>query len=46
MALVAPGVEVNRREEDAVGGMEHEAEAGKILRDAESGSEIALVRVH
>src|SRR3984893_15703349 len=46
VALVAPGVEVDWREEDAVSAMEDEAEARKILRDAEAGSEVALVRKH
>jgi len=32
VALVAPGVEINRSEEDAVRAVENEAEAGKILR--------------
>src|SRR4029077_5719052 len=46
VALIAPGVEVHRSEKDAVGSMEDEAKARKILRDAETGSEVVLVGIH
>src|SRR6266852_9530168 len=46
VALVAPGVEIDWRKENAVGAVDDEAEARKILRDAQAGREVALVGEH
>src|SRR5260221_5550245 len=42
VALVAPGVEINRSEEDAVRAVENEAEAGSILRYDDAGVRVGL----
>ena len=46
VALIAPGVHVDRGEEDAVGGMDDEAEGGDALCDAEAGCEVGVVGDH
>ena len=46
VALVAPGVHVNGRVEDAEGPVEHKPQARDVLRDAEARGEVKLVRVH
>ncbi len=46
VALVAPGVHVHGRVEDAVGHMRHHAEPGHTLRQAQPGAKVGVVGIH
>src|SRR5215472_2961543 len=45
VALVAPGIQVHRGEENAVGGMKNDARARKVVRNAEARCKVVLVRI-
>src|SRR5437868_13218221 len=45
VTLVAPGVQIDRRIEDAVGTAQDEPTAGKVLGNADAGSKIVLARI-
>src|SRR6266852_6117843 len=46
MLLVAPGIQINGREENSVGAVENYASVSKVMGNAEARSEIVFVRVH
>src|SRR5882672_27212 len=45
VSLVAPGIHINRREENTKGGVQHDPAAGNVVRDSSARCEPELVGV-